>query len=326
MSRVPKSERYEWLSSKAEPPLPFAYEPFFFNHPEYIAFQPRNGLREFYLLDLLEQATVAHLPVWISNKEAISPLRGTFGSVQLKAGLSPEILTGFLNFCLEELKRESVQNLSLRHYPESYCPAEAAVGIDALLRIGCTVVQSQLSHFLNLNDAFETRLHSSAKRRLQKCRKAGFTFQQEDLTALETIYDFAAHCREEQGKSLSLSKEQLRRLVQAFPDRYLLFSVREGEKIIAATVAVSISSEVLYNFYPSSLQAYNDFSPSVLLHSGLHSFARSAGYRIIDLGISSIPGDPYYSLMEFKSRIGGIPSLKMAFAWENSDQKLSSGA
>src|SRR5688572_18756016 len=115
MSRVPKSERYEWQSSGAEPPLHFAYEPFFFNQPEYLAFQPQNGLRVFYLLDLLEQETVAHLPVWISNKEAISPLRGTFGSVQVKAGLSPEVLTGFLNFCLEELKQESVQKLTLRH-------------------------------------------------------------------------------------------------------------------------------------------------------------------------------------------------------------------
>jgi len=89
--------------------------------------------------------------------------------------------------------------------------------------------------------------------------------------------------------------------------------VRNGAEIVAASVTVSISSEVLYHFYPASAKSYHQYSPSILLHQGLHQYASAKGYRLLDLGISSIPGNPYYSLMEFKERIGGVPSLKFAF-------------
>ncbi|QNP51995.1 hypothetical protein H9L05_19135 [Hymenobacter qilianensis] len=151
------------------------------------------------------------------------------------------------------LAEAGVQKLRIRAYPFAYDPAGSALMTQVLSQLGYKVTLAELNNHLPLEQDFETRLHPSERRRLAKCRRHGFHFEQEPLFFLPKAYEFLRRCREEKGQHLSLSEERLTELFRVFPNNYFLFSVRDpiGEWA-AITVAIQVNERVLYNFYPAS--------------------------------------------------------------------------
>jgi hypothetical protein len=249
---------------------------------------------------------------------AHSPWQAPFGAVQLASGLASDIVLAFLRRVQQELKARGVRQVQVRSYPFAYDPAGSALLTQALTQLGARITLAELNNHLELLEAgFEARLHPSERRRLHKCRRAGFQFEQEPPLLLPAAYDFLQQCRAEKGQHLSLTLERLQQLFRLFPQDHFLFSVRDGSGTWAAlTVAIRVSGQILYNFYPASPLAYNVFSPVVLLNEGLYDFARANGMHRLDLGTSSLPEGPNHSLLQFKRHLGGVLSLKLTFAWE----------
>ena len=114
---------------------------------------------------------------------------------------------------------------------------------------------------------------------------------------------------------MSLRLDELRRMVNRFPTRYLLFAARIGSELAASSICVRVTTNVMYNFYPASKQKFNRFSPLVYLMGEIHRFCRSNAVSILDLGTSEINGKLNSSLSRFKDRLGGSTSLKYSFEW-----------
>jgi hypothetical protein len=249
---------------------------------------------------------------------AHSPWQAPFGSVQLAPGLAPAIVLTFLQHVHQELKARKVKQVLVRSYPFAYDPAASALLTHALTQLGARITAMELNNHLALTEpGFEARLHASERRRLHKCRRAGFQFEQEPPLLLPAVYDFLRQCRAEKGQHLSLTLERLQELFRLFPQDHFVFSVRDTNGAWAAlTVAIRVNGQILYNFYPASPLAYNVFSPVVLLNEGLYTFARANGMQLLDLGTSTLPEGPNHSLLQFKRHLGGVLSLKLAFEWE----------
>ena len=204
--------------------------------------------------------------------------------------------------------------MQLRGYPFAYDPAASTLLAEVLPRLGYRVRQAELNNHLPLTASFESRLHPSERRRLHKCRRHGFHFEQEPPYLLPLAYEFLARCREQKGQQLSLELARLQELFRLFPREHMLFSVRDGAGEWAAlTVAIQVSGQILYNFYPASPLAYNAFSPVVMLNEGLHAFGQASGMRLLDLGTSTLPEGLNQSLLQFKRHLGAVPSLRLTF-------------
>jgi hypothetical protein len=228
--------------------------------------------------------------------------------------LSAEVVASFLAAVESQLTQVGVQHLHVRSYPLGYDEAGSALLTQALTQQGFRITQTELNNHLPLHEEFTARLHPSEKRRLRKCERHGFQFEQEPPLLLPLAYEFLSRCRQEKGQQLSLPLERLQELFKLFPQHYFLFSVRNAAgEWVALTVAIRVNSEVLYNFYPASPLAYNAFSPVVLLNAGLHAFGKASGMRLLDLGTSMLPEGPNYSLLQFKRHLGGVLSLKLTF-------------
>lgn len=103
---------------------------------------------------------------------------------------------------------------------------------------------------------------------------------------------------------------QLNEAISRFPGRYLPFAVHAEGKMVAAAIAIRVSSRVLSLFYIDHDADYDKLSPPVLLIATLYDYCVANHVLLLDLGTSSLPTGPNLSLLSFKMRMGAAPSIK----------------
>ncbi|GAA4356141.1 hypothetical protein GCM10023185_19650 [Hymenobacter saemangeumensis] len=297
--------------------LPLAFESFLYLRPEHQQLASTGLVLSFYLEDAATQRSIAQLHVRPDADTGVarSPAQAPFGAVQMAPGVRVDDLHCLFDAVEAALRQRGQQCLALRGYPFAYDPAGAATLAEALRQRGYRVALAEQNYHLDPGRDYEAGLHPSERRRLHKCRRHGLHFEQEPPFLLPAAYDFIRACRQERGQALSLPLERVQELFQRFPREHFLFSVRQPDGQWAAlTVAIRVSSQVLYSFYPASPLRCNALSPVVQLNEGLHAFARASDLTVLDLGTSTLDTGPNTSLLRFKRHLGGIAGLRLS--WE----------
>ena len=314
-----------YVAAAARPPpagprQPLAFTPYLYFEPAHQALQASaQSVLSFYLEDEAASRTMAQLFVvldYAGPGQASSPGQAPFGGVQLAAGTPAAALHHLLAVAETTLRQRGQHQLLVRGYPGCYDPAGAALLTAVLSQRGYATTLAEENYYLDPARDYEAHLHPSERRRLRRCRRLGLVPEQEPPLILPWAYDFIAACRHERGQQLSLPLARVQELFRTFPRQHLLFSVRKpGGEWAALTIAIQVSERVLYNFYPASPLADNHFSPAVLLHESLHTYARASGLAVVDLGTSTLPtGGANDSLLRFKRRLGGVTSDKISWA------------
>jgi hypothetical protein len=303
----------------ASPRLPLAFDSFLYFEPAHQALQQHGKpVMAFFLEDEAASLTVAQLFVVLDVEgvgEARSPGQASFGGVQLAPGLPIVALHQLLEVAEATLRQRQQHQLTVRSYAFCYDPAGAATLAEALRQRDYPVVLAEENYHLATDRDYAAHLAPAERRRLAKCHRHGLFVEQEPPFLVPAAYEFIAACRQERGHALSLSLAQVQVLFRAFPRQHYIFSVRKpGGDWAAVTIAIQVSKEVVYNFYPASKLADNALSPMVLLNAGLHTFAQASGMAAVDLGTSTLPaGTPNASLLRFKRHLGGVAGLRLTW-------------
>jgi hypothetical protein len=245
---------------------------------------------------------------------AYSPLRAPYGSYIFSDSLTEEVLQEFVSFTEIRLKKAGVRNVVLKNSPELYAPYRNKMLERVLLRTGYRVLHEEVSAIISVNDdAYEAELDRSKKKRLRRSIGAGLSFQLLTKDNIERVYSFLLDCRAKKGYSLSMKLEELQRTIEVFPDRFVLASVKHGEKWAAVNVSLRVAENVLYNFYHDHASEFDGVSPVVLLNKGLYEYCRQSNIALLDLGTSYTGEVLNASLLDFKFRLGAKPSRKLTF-------------
>lgn len=303
----------------ASPRLPLAFDSFLYFEPAHQALQQHGQpVVAFFLEDEAAGRTVAQLYVVLDVEGvglARSPGQASFGGVQLAPGLPIAALHQLLEAVEATLRQRQQRQLTVRGYAFCYDPTGAATLAEALRQRGYPVVLAEENYHLATDRDYAAHLAPAERRRLAKCQQHGLFVEQEPPFLVPAAYEFIAACRHERGQALSLSLAQVEGLFRTFPRQHYVFSVRKpGGEWAAVTIAIQVSREVVYNFYPASKLADNGLSPMVLLNAGLHTFAQASGMVAVDLGTSTLPaGSPNTSLLRFKRHLGGVAGLRLTW-------------
>jgi hypothetical protein len=285
-----------------------------FHHPEHLSLQSSAGWHSFELRDEAEDYPSAIFHVHVQDNLARSPLRSPYGSYLFTEEVSVALLMEFIQDVEEALKKMGVQSIRLKNPPERYDQEKSMRLHDALLNTGYTLEQEEISSVIPVtSNAFEDSLHPSEKKRLRKCKDAGFIVQPVSLEHLEEVYNFLLACRQKKSYSLSMSFDEIKKLAETFPDRIILMVVKDHERMVASTISLRVTNQVLYDFYHDHDSTYDAFSPVVLLNEGLYSICQQQGLNWLDLGTSQAGELINETLLTFKRRLGAIPSRKFTF-------------
>jgi hypothetical protein len=215
-------------------------------------------------------------------------------------------------FYEEYLKRLGVRRIVIKHPPDRYWSSLSAIRNSVFSSCDYKIVRSETASVFEITaNGPEYHMHHSEKKRLRKAREAGFVFQGAAIADAKTVYTFIRKCREEKNYAISMSWEHLQRTVTRFPDRYYFFKVHHEGNLAAASIAIRVHNNILYDFYHDHTKTYDNFSPVVLLVDGIYRYCLENGIRLLDLGTSSLEDGENTKLLTFKARLGAQPSARL---------------
>lgn len=252
--------------------------------------------------------------VHLDGEEARSPLRAPFGSVEVSSKLAPQTLFDFITFVEEQVRSHGVSVFSIKNPPRAYDPDLIPLLETFLLNKKYVVSCAEAGAVVHVTgNAFEQVIRHSEALRLRQARQAAFEFVLLPEKDLAEVYRFIETCHREKGYPMSISLDKLRESVHRFPDRYVLSAVKDQGLMRAAAVSIRVTEGVLYNFLVNHEKRFNALSPPVMLMEGLYGYCRANGIALFDLGTSARGSVPNFPLLDFKLRLGGVPTTKFSF-------------
>ena len=274
---------YSFLLQHRPPPAdipPFYQSGFIVNDYPHLSRQDDGN---FYLLSAVNQETrqaEARCAFFIRSDQALSPLAAPFGSVEFAECLSDSTLDKFIAALIDAVRIVGANKIRLVNYPNCYAPRQADQLVSALLQHQFYPVEAHQTSFLSIGPhTFDSQLIAAERRRLRKCRDAGFRVAQWPTPAITDVVGFIQHTRQQQGYRMTIQPDRLVALLRDFPDLFPVFTVTDGANLAALAITVRISQHILYNFLPASAPSYRTFSPTVMLTDGTSLTASSRESR-----------------------------------------------
>lgn len=303
-----------------EGPLPdgtaLDYEEALFNLPAFAAAGQRHcpPSISYYLMGQRRKKAIAGIHFQLSAHQALSPFKAPFGSVECSEHIEPKRLYRFLEAMETNLKDKGITEIRIKNPPRAYAPAKLALMEIFFLNQKYVITHAEAGAVITVTQKrFVDIIRHSEKLRVRQAHNAGFVFHQAGLHHFPEVFDFISGCHREKGYGLSITADELYRTARAFPGRYLLFVVREQEKIRAAAISIRINSKILYNFLANHNKECNNLSPAVMLMEGIYDHCRDNGFELLDLGTSALQDKPNFTLLDFKMHIGATPTSKLSF-------------
>jgi len=133
------------------------------------------------------------------------------------------------------------------------------------------------------------------------------------MERLEEVYSFIRSCRDERQMPLSMTLPLLKNTIRECKDDFFLFGIFQKDVLMAASIAVSVSPRILYDFYHAHPKSADRLSPVVALIDGMYQYCIQNKFELLDLGTSALDKQVNFSLLNFKTQLGGQHSLKLAF-------------
>jgi hypothetical protein len=247
----------------------------------------------------------------------VSPKRGTFGGLSVAA--EPDVLAidQFMRATFEHLRESGGTALEMRAAPFSHDVALSSIVANILLRAGAKLASFELNYDMTVDTRpLASRMDHGSRKRIRKCADEGFFGTEVDAADGQRVYELIRANRERRGFPITMSWPQFAEMAAAFPDRLHYFAVFVDDKrsaMAAAAVCLSLSPAVLYVFYWADADGMQSYSPVAMLAATIYAFAQSKGYRTLDVGTSTLGGEPNPGLVAFKRGLGFSESLKPSY-------------
>lgn len=292
-----------------------------FNRPAYhLLHRPRNpgGGIYFQLRNYLTGKTVGVFHALAAEPGVFaSPGRGSYGGFEVIEDLPIDDLKLFISLVERVLTLLGGRRLDIVLPPLVYAPERVALAFNALTMAGYRVSRQELNQSIEIRHSdFLTLGNYANKKRFNRAVREGVTARRLKREEFEAAYDVIVESREKKNYVISMSWPQIEEMAETFPDDIIVYGGFLHNAMIAAAICVKVNGEILYVYSWGERVGFEGISPVTVIAAALYRFARSADIACLDLGTSSVQGEPNHGVFAFKKSLGAKPSIKMYFTKE----------
>ncbi|MBX2946379.1 MAG: GNAT family N-acetyltransferase [Cyclobacteriaceae bacterium] len=285
-----------------------------FHDNRHLKLQAESGWRSFYVLNQKHKTIQGAVHVHVKDHVAVSPLKASFGSFAFTGSLPAEIIFRFIGFVENALRALGIKQVVYTNPPIAYQSNQLQLLYVLLSNAGYQVQTAEAGAVISVSDELlDTKMDDWEVRKLKQAREAEFVFTSATVNPVDEIFQFILNARKEKGYTLSMTQVMLERTVEAFPSQFVFFEVMKGYERAAASIAIRVMDDILYNFYSAHHSRYDAWSPVVMLIDGMYGWCQHQRIRLLDLGTSALDNQPNFSLLDFKLRLGAHPTAKLTF-------------
>lgn len=283
-----------------------------FQQPAFFRLHAESGGAYFELCRKDRAAALIHFTPVDGKDTWRSPARGTFAGLSFEADLKSRELFAFFEGVESALRAKGAKNLEVLPAPQAHNATLFAQQVYLLRLFGFEIVQCDLNQSLDIDSrSLSERMSYGNLKRLRKCNREGLVARQLPQSDLSQVYETLAINRASKGISMSMTLAQLQLMVETLPKNVILFGCSDGDHLAAAALCLRVSPAVLYVFYWGDRPDYASQSPVVAVADAIYHYGREQGYKILDVGTSTIDRMPNFGLLEFKRGLGFSESLKV---------------
>ena len=267
--------------------------------------------------DAVVCATVAFFKE--STEQYVSPLRGTFGGISINHEVDLAVLDEFIRKVISILSSKQARAISIELPPASHNLSAFSLMYNILARQGFSITSNELNYDMLINsEKFIDRIMYGSRKRIKKCLNNGFIAEQLKPSQYADAFSVIKENRTRKGFPLSMSYHQLQEMFKLFPDKFHVFGVftsLDRTTLAAAAICIVVSQDILYVFYWGDANGMTSYSPVVLLAQEIYQYCQEHKINILDVGTSTINGEPNYGLIRFKKNLGFNESLKVTLRY-----------
>lgn len=261
-----------------------------------------------------DKKVFANLTFYINDlNEYVSPVKGTFGGISAQEGIDFSLLEEFISLVIHALTKDSFK-IKIKLQPFSHNEALCSNCFNIFSRLKFSIVSNDLNYSLRVDEEeFLNKISYGNQKKLKQCLRDGFFASKLDVSRFKEAYNVIQSNRESKGYPMTMDQSSLLEMMKIFPNNIHCFAVFNPNDLsmFASSICISINSDILYVFYWGDLPSRDSYSPITLLSSYIYDFAKENSYKIIDVGTSTINGEPNYGLINFKRNLGFEESLKL---------------
>jgi hypothetical protein len=306
--------KYTFREGRVAPNFKINFEQFLFNEERHRYSQSTDNWTTFSLINEDAHQVEAQVHFCISNATASSPCKAPFGSFEFCSSLPSQALSCFLSDIERELKILGVKKIIIKDTAHQYRLPQSTLLNVLFLNSGFGISRAEINSAIVIDDVnFENKISYAEVKRLRRSKYEQLDFRVLSMERLEAVYAFIKACRKERGMSLSMTLPQLQSTIQSCEGNFLLFGVFQRDELIAASISVKVNDRILFDFYHAHPKSFDQLSPVVALVNGIYSYGRQNKFEILDLGTSTVEGKINFSLLNFKTQLGGQLSMKFIF-------------
>lgn len=254
----------------------------------------------------------------VSSGMLRSPFSAPFGGFHYRhEHMFYHIFTDFLEGLKDYVVQSGYKSVSITLPPDIYQKNFNAKCVRAFLQLGFTMQAPDLTNWVKLDD-FEGNWTKGAV--AQNCRKAmkyhltcvmGST-----RSSMETAYNVIHNNRAEQGRNIYMELDDILQVQKLFPIDFFMVQQPDGETLGAAICYRGHPKIIQVIFMGDNLEKRN-WGIMDYLYMSMYDFYKSKGYKYLDLGLSSLNGEPNTGLLRFKEIHNCDTSLRYTFSWSS---------
>ena len=257
------------------------------------------------------------LLVGLKDGKLCSPFSAPFGGFHYSHEyIFYNMVHEFLSDLKEYVAREGLKQVAITLPPDLYQVNMNAKFINAFIRLGFKMEVPDLNSCIDLKKFDGVWVKSVVAQNCRKAIKHGLAWSEAtERQEFEEAYKVIHSNREDQGRKILMNLEDILEVKKIFPVDFFLIRENNGNSIGAAIFYRGHEKIVQGIFLGDDLEKRN-LGTMNYMYSNIYEYYKALGYDYIDLGVSSLEGEPNHGLIRFKELHNCKTSLRFTFSWK----------
>jgi hypothetical protein len=277
-----------------------------------------NELKQDKILRLMKQDE-SSIGLLVGLKDGVlrSPFSAPFGGFHYNHEyMFYDQVYNFLSDLKEYVADNGFKQVIITLPPVLYQVNMNAKFVNAFIQLGYTMEKPDINNWVNLKKFDGVWVKSVVAQNCRKAVKHGLIWSvATEKKEMEETYGVICNNREEQGRKIFMKLEDILEVKKVFPVDF--FQIREKDgNIVGASIFYRGHEKIVQGVFMGDDMEKRNLGIMNYMYFNIYQYYKEMGFEYIDLGASSLYGEPNQGLIRFKELHNCNTSLRITFTWK----------